>query len=75
MVAVDSTEIYLVNSLTVMAFDDGTPRLNGSTTVEVFVSDVNDKPPVFSEIIYNAEVLENEAEMESVIKVCSLPAN
>ncbi|XP_030648032.1 protocadherin beta-16-like [Chanos chanos] len=46
-------------NITVTATDGGTPPLSSFKTIHIFVSDVNDNPPVFKEQFYRAYVPEN----------------
>lgn len=62
-------------SLTVMAYDDGTPRLDGRTTVLVNITDVNNKEPVFLKPIYDAHIMENSGIGDFVLQVGFLPIN
>jgi len=42
------------------AFDGGSPPLNGSTSVNIVIDDVNDNAPVFERTVYTAHVYEND---------------
>ena len=46
--------------VTLTAFDGGNPPLNGSTSVNIVISDVNDNAPVFEHAVYTARVYEND---------------
>lgn len=46
-------------SLTVLAKDHGSPPLNSTTVVMVFIDDINDNAPEFSHSIYNVTLAEN----------------
>ncbi|XP_030648019.1 protocadherin beta-16-like [Chanos chanos] len=46
-------------NITITATDEGFPPLSSSKTVHLFVSDVNDNPPVFQQQFYNAYIPEN----------------
>ncbi|XP_026684428.1 cadherin-87A-like, partial [Diaphorina citri] len=46
-------------TLHVIAVDAGTPSLTGSTTVNIAITNVNDKEPYFTPTTQRAEVLEN----------------
>ncbi|XP_051716060.1 protocadherin Fat 2 [Ctenopharyngodon idella] len=48
-------------SLTVQAADEGSPPLSSAVQVTVTVSDVNDNPPMFSQINYSLVLQEGEA--------------
>lgn len=47
------------NSLTVQAFDLGTPPLSSTAHLHILVVDVNDNPPEFSSRSYHAQVPED----------------
>ena len=46
--------------VTLAAFDGGNPSLNGSTSVNIIIDDVNDNGPVFERSSYTAHVYEND---------------
>ncbi|KAM4621335.1 protocadherin beta-15-like [Polymixia lowei] len=46
-------------NITITATDEGSPPLFSSKTVQLFVADVNDNPPVFEEQSYTAYMTEN----------------
>ncbi|XP_075337526.1 protocadherin gamma-A4-like isoform X34 [Odontesthes bonariensis] len=46
-------------NITITATDEGSPPLSSSKTVQLFVADINDNPPVFEEQSYSAYVSEN----------------
>ncbi|XP_041845378.1 protocadherin gamma-A4-like isoform X17 [Melanotaenia boesemani] len=46
-------------NITITATDEGSPPLSSSKTVQLFVADINDNPPVFEEQSYSAYVTEN----------------
>ncbi|XP_050928257.1 protocadherin alpha-10 isoform X8 [Lates calcarifer] len=46
-------------NVTIVATDEGTPPLSSTNIVTVHVSDVNDNPPRFSELLVNVYVKEN----------------
>ncbi|KAM3866649.1 protocadherin alpha-3-like [Diretmus argenteus] len=46
-------------NLTIIATDEGTPPLSGTTIITVHVSDVNDNAPSFSDAVVNIFVKEN----------------
>jgi len=56
-------------SLTVRAYDGGTPSLYGDQNVTVLVVDVNDNSPVFTAPRYTAQVAENIQQGTSVVQV------
>uniref|UniRef100_A0A672TEQ0 Protocadherin 1 gamma 1 n=1 Tax=Sinocyclocheilus grahami TaxID=75366 RepID=A0A672TEQ0_SINGR len=57
------------NSLILSAVDGGNPPKSGTVVIEVFVIDVNDNAPVFSQPLYNTRLFENAALGTSVIKI------
>lgn len=57
--------------LTVKASDAGVRPLSDTTMVNIQVTDVNDNSPVFSQDIYNSEVIEAARVGDSVVQVCS----
>ncbi|XP_077098962.1 protocadherin gamma-A12-like isoform X6 [Siphateles boraxobius] len=59
-------------NITITATDGGSPPLSTSMTIHLFVSDVNDNPPVFEQQTYSAYVSENNKPGTSV---CSVSAN
>ncbi|XDV54079.1 hypothetical protein PO909_022453 [Leuciscus waleckii] len=46
-------------NITITATDGGSPPLSTSMTIHLFVSDVNDNPPVFEQQTYSAYIPEN----------------
>ncbi|XP_041845381.1 protocadherin beta-16-like isoform X20 [Melanotaenia boesemani] len=46
-------------NITITATDEGSPPLSSSKTVQLFVADINDNPPVFEEQSYSSYVTEN----------------
>ncbi|XP_067374397.1 protocadherin gamma-A11-like isoform X25 [Channa argus] len=46
-------------NIIISATDEGSPPLSSSKTVQLFVADINDNPPVFEEQSYSAYVTEN----------------
>ncbi|XP_053711047.1 protocadherin-23 isoform X2 [Synchiropus splendidus] len=62
-------ETQSVYRLTVRAVDHGRPSLTSTHTLTVEVVDVNDQPPVFTQVLYNASVAENRDAGETVIQV------
>ncbi|XP_047441116.1 protocadherin beta-15-like [Mugil cephalus] len=52
-------ELVSEYNITITATDEGSPPLSSSKTVELFVADINDNPPVFEEQSYSAYVSEN----------------
>uniref|UniRef100_A0A672S0L0 Cadherin domain-containing protein n=1 Tax=Sinocyclocheilus grahami TaxID=75366 RepID=A0A672S0L0_SINGR len=59
-------------NITITATDGGSPPLSTSMTIHLFVSDVNDNPPVFVQQSYSAYIRENNKPGSSV---CSVSAN
>ncbi len=59
-------------NITITATDGGSPPLSTSMTIHLFVSDVNDNPPVFEQQSYSAYMSENNTPGTSV---CSVSAN
>ncbi|KAM9678558.1 LOW QUALITY PROTEIN: protocadherin-23 [Trichechus inunguis] len=55
--------------LTLLAPDDGIPALSSSQTLTITVLDINDKAPVFKQLLYNASVRENQNPREFVTRV------
>ncbi len=51
--------------------DGGNPPKSGTLVIEVFVIDVNDNAPVFSQPLYNTRLSENAALGTSVIKIAA----
>ncbi|KAM9792483.1 protocadherin-23 [Neosynchiropus ocellatus] len=62
-------ETQSLHRLTVRAIDHGRPSLSSTHTLTLEVVDVNDQPPVFTQVLYNASVAENRAPGEAVIQV------
>ncbi|XP_071255782.1 protocadherin Fat 2-like [Salvelinus alpinus] len=56
-------------SLTVQAADEGDPPLSTAVQVTLTVSDVNDNPPVFSQIKHNLVLQESEAIGSSILQL------
>ncbi|KAL1777596.1 protocadherin-23 isoform X1 [Sigmodon hispidus] len=54
-------EVKTQHILTLLAQDGGTPTLSSSQTLMVNVLDVNDKTPVFKQLLYETSVKENES--------------
>ncbi|XP_073685619.1 protocadherin gamma-A12-like isoform X16 [Garra rufa] len=59
-------------NITITATDAGSPPLSTSMTIHLFVSDVNDNPPVFVQQSYSAYISENN---KAGTSVCSVSAN
>uniref|UniRef100_A0A8C1VX50 Protocadherin-16 n=1 Tax=Cyprinus carpio TaxID=7962 RepID=A0A8C1VX50_CYPCA len=58
-----------VHILTIQAKDSGIPSLSSTQMLTVKILDVNDKPPVFQQHIYNTTVMENREPGEIIITV------
>ncbi|KAK3100154.1 hypothetical protein FSP39_015442 [Pinctada imbricata] len=56
-------------NLTVIAVDSGTPPLHATKSFTVFVTDVNDNAPYFTQNVYSASLQEQAPAGNSVIKV------
>ncbi|XP_044060659.1 protocadherin gamma-A11-like [Siniperca chuatsi] len=54
-------------NITVVATDSGMPPLSTKRTFHLKVSDVNDNAPVFSQVVYNAFITENNSPGISVV--------
>uniref|UniRef100_A0A667WKF1 Cadherin domain-containing protein n=1 Tax=Myripristis murdjan TaxID=586833 RepID=A0A667WKF1_9TELE len=48
-------------SLKLIALDGGTPQRSGTVNIDITVLDANDNPPIFSQSVYVATVMENAA--------------
>ncbi|XP_050977653.1 protocadherin gamma-A11-like [Labeo rohita] len=57
------------HSLILSAVDGGNPPKSGTVVIEVFVIDVNDNAPVFSQPLYDTRLSENAALGTSVMKI------
>ncbi|XP_042564397.1 protocadherin beta-16-like isoform X5 [Clupea harengus] len=62
-------EIIADYNITLTATDEGNPPLSSSKIIHLFVSDVNDNPPIFEEQSYSAYVTENNKPGSSVCSV------
>ncbi|CAI5653205.1 unnamed protein product [Oreochromis niloticus] len=56
-------------SLTVQAADEGSPPLSSAVLVAVTVTDVNDNPPVFSQVNHSLLLQEGEAVGSSILQL------
>lgn len=54
-------EVKTQHVLTLLAQDGGTPALSASQTLTITVLDVNDETPVFTKLLYEASVTENQS--------------
>ncbi|XP_029959809.1 protocadherin gamma-A4-like isoform X29 [Salarias fasciatus] len=52
-------EVVSDYNITITATDEGSPSLSSSKSVQLYVADINDNPPVFEEESYSAYVSEN----------------
>ncbi|XP_063060290.1 protocadherin beta-15-like [Engraulis encrasicolus] len=62
-------ELLAEYNVTITATDEGSPPLSSSKTIHLYLSDVNDNPPVFEEQSYSAYVSENNKPGSSVCSV------
>ncbi|XP_048581448.1 cadherin-23 isoform X2 [Nematostella vectensis] len=62
-------EAVMSYKINVSARDYGRPRLEAFVAVHVHVTDANDQPPVFTSLVYEANVTENERVGTMVTKV------
>lgn len=60
------------HSLILSAVDGGNPPKSGTVVIEVFVIDVNDNAPVFSQPLYKTRLSENAALGTSVITIAAI---
>ncbi|XP_023698690.2 protocadherin gamma-A11-like isoform X7 [Paramormyrops kingsleyae] len=56
-------------NITITATDEGSPPLSSSKTVQLFISDVNDNAPIFTQHTYSAYVRENNQAGSSICAV------
>ena len=68
----ENIEIYL---LVVEVVDFGSIQLSSDTIVNITVTDVNEFPPVFSELLYTAEIYENHSIGDLVLRVSTTDAD
>ncbi|XP_045061026.1 protocadherin gamma-A10-like isoform X6 [Coregonus clupeaformis] len=59
-------------NITITATDEGSPPLSSSKSIQLYVADVNDNPPVFEEQSYQAHVIENNKPGAPVCSVTAL---
>nr|XP_023698690.1 protocadherin gamma-A11-like isoform X30 [Paramormyrops kingsleyae] len=62
-------EILSNFNITITATDEGSPPLSSSKTVQLFISDVNDNAPIFTQQTYSAYVRENNQAGSSICAV------
>ncbi|XP_052829073.1 protocadherin beta-15 isoform X2 [Octopus bimaculoides] len=63
----EKQEMYVIK---IIAKDEGTPSKQGILLVHISVTDVNDNAPVFSQVVYNISIQNNES-LRSPIAVLS----
>ena len=68
----ENIEIYL---LVVIVSDYGIMELSSNTTVNITVIDVNEFPPVFTELLYSTEIYENHSIGDLVLTVSTTDAD
>ncbi|XP_034738793.1 protocadherin alpha-3-like [Etheostoma cragini] len=68
----ESVSIY---NVTIVAADEGTPSLSGTSVLSIHVSDVNDNAPRFTETVINIFVKENSPVGESIKTVTATDAD
>ena len=56
-------------TLSVTAYDGGSPSKSVSTSVRIIITDINDNSPVFNRLSYKASILENATVGQSVLHV------
>ena len=56
-------------SFSVIAFDSAVDSNNGTATVVIGLTDVNDNPPVFSQALYSVSVAEDSSVLLSVLRL------
>ncbi|XP_053319441.1 protocadherin gamma-B2-like isoform X39 [Spea bombifrons] len=66
--SMDREATYIYN-ITIIAKDEGFPPMSAKKTLTLFLSDVNDNPPVFNEPSYIAYVSENNTPGTSIHRV------
>ncbi|XP_030648034.1 protocadherin beta-6-like [Chanos chanos] len=57
------------HSFILTAIDGGSPPRSGSVVIQVFVLDVNDNAPIFSQSLYKAHLSEHSTPGTSIVKV------
>ncbi|KAM4653616.1 protocadherin beta-15-like [Amazona ochrocephala] len=55
----------------IIAMDGGSPPRSGTTQIHIFILDVNDNAPMFSQELYVGQVLENAPEGSVVLRVAA----
>ncbi|XP_036403594.1 protocadherin beta-12-like [Megalops cyprinoides] len=62
-------ELHREHALLLTALDGGSPPRSGTATIHILVMDINDNAPVFSQAVYEVNLLENAAPGTFVVKV------
>ncbi|KAM4621344.1 protocadherin alpha-7-like [Polymixia lowei] len=62
-------------NVTISANDEGRPSLSSTTIITVYISDVNDNAPRFSETVVNVHVKENSPVGATIITVVAVDAD
>uniref|UniRef100_A0A8C9UZL8 Protocadherin gamma-A11-like n=1 Tax=Scleropages formosus TaxID=113540 RepID=A0A8C9UZL8_SCLFO len=62
-------------SLILTAVDGGEPQMTGSAKIHISVLDTNDNPPLFTQEIYKASILENSPKGSFVLSVSASDAD
>ncbi|XP_043925002.1 protocadherin gamma-A4-like [Protopterus annectens] len=62
-------EEFAEYNITVTAIDKGFPPLSSVGTIYIKISDINDNPPLFSKVIYNAYITENNPQGYIILTV------
>ncbi|XP_059144977.1 protocadherin gamma-B1-like [Physella acuta] len=68
-------ETTAVHNVTIVCQDQGTPSLSASASVQITVIDINDNPPVFPRMNYDAQIIENNMQGDTVLVVNALDAD
>uniref|UniRef100_A0A3Q3K1W8 Cadherin domain-containing protein n=1 Tax=Monopterus albus TaxID=43700 RepID=A0A3Q3K1W8_MONAL len=56
-------------NISITAADLGSPPLSGTIKLHLTISDINDNPPLFDRLVYNAHITENNSPGMSIITV------
>nr|XP_029134873.1 protocadherin gamma-A10-like [Labrus bergylta] len=62
-------------NITITATDSGSPPLSSAIKLHLILSDINDNPPLFDNLIYNAVITENNSPGISIITVNALDSD
>ncbi|XP_037635340.1 protocadherin gamma-A11-like [Sebastes umbrosus] len=54
-------------NITITATDSGSPPLSSAIQLHLTISDINDSPPLFDKLMYNAQITENNSPGMSII--------